>query len=287
LPQYVRISDLWGGLCCGNFHDEVFGVIRAYIDESHEGAKVPGFFTLSCSLATGGDWEFIEAAWRWVLQKKNEELIAAGRKPIRRYHAVDCFNREEEFKGWSRDERDVFVKQLFKILESFPTSHISLTVSAQDIQEVWPEKTDNPLHFAYYILLRLIMLAIGKEQGELLMFGKVSMIYERCGEFGESLLKAFNHMKDDSEFEYRHVFTTIAPMGWEDCIQLQPADMVAYEAFHDSKQRYFWKDRKKSLDALDAMLNFRHIASDVHKKDLLMTRRLRERQLEEEQAAAI
>jgi hypothetical protein len=34
----------------------------------------------------------------------------------------------------------------------------------------------------------------------------------------------------DKEFEYSQYFTTIAPLSWEDCIALQPADLVAFES---------------------------------------------------------
>jgi hypothetical protein len=37
----------------------------------------------------------------------------------------------------------------------------------------------------------------------------------------------------DPTFTYKHSFTTIAPMGWEDCVALQPADLIAYENFKE------------------------------------------------------
>ena len=277
MPQHVLFLS-FGDDCCGIFHDEVFGVIRGYIDESHEGSRYPKFFTLSCSLAHGGDWEFIEAAWRWVLSEKNRELISQRRKPISRYHAVDCFNRNKEFKGWSREERDRFVLQLFEVFRAFPTSHVSLTMSAEDIREVWPENEDNPLHFAYYILLRLIMMTIGEHRSELRIVGKISLIHERCGEFGESLLKGFNHMVGDPEFEHHRLFTTIAPMGWEDCIPLQPADLVAYELFGDMKRYALFRNPSRSLLALQEMPNFLRYSRQIQKKDLIMVRQMQERE---------
>jgi hypothetical protein len=272
--QYVPVPELWSGLCCGKFHDEVFGVIRGYIDESHDGKGTPKVFTLSCTLAHGGDWEFIETAWRWVLDEKNRELVAQRRKPLSRYHAVDCFNRSNEFEGWEKDERHRFVMRLFEIFRHFPTAHVTLTMSALDIREVWPENEGDPLHFAYYILLRLMMMTIGKNQYDLRVAGKTSLIYERCGKFGQSLLKGFNHMMDEPEFEYRHLFTTIAPMGWEDCIPLQPADLVAYEMFRDVKLQALGKNRSASLSALFGMPGFRSISTQVEKHHLIGVRNM-------------
>jgi hypothetical protein len=192
----------------------VFGVVRGYIDESYEGQKIPQFFTLSCSLAQEGEWEFIEAAWRWVLSERNRELIADGRNLISRYHAVDCFNRAREFKGWSQEERDRFVMSFIEIFRHFPTAHVSLGMSARDICAVWPENKDDPLHFAYNVLLRLMMLEIGRHQHMLGVDGKISLIHERCGDYGESMLRGFNTMMDDPTFSYRHVYTTLGSSGW-------------------------------------------------------------------------
>lgn len=251
-------------------------MIRGYIDESYDGQKVPAFFTLSCSLAQGADWAFIEALWLWVISKKNRSLITEGRKPISRYHAVDCFNRTNEFTGWSREERNEFAKELLDIFRLFPTAHISLTISAKDIHYSWPEKTQNPLHFAYYLLFRLMMLTIGENQGKLQMLGKVSLIHERCGEFEESLLKGFNHMQGDANFEYGDIFTTIVPMGWENCVPLQPADLIAYEVFRDAKRRSVSGKPSLSLLALEGMANFIRITADVTKEQLTWLRNVAE-----------
>lgn len=272
--QYVPVAELWSGLYCGSFRDEVFGVIRGYIDESYEGKKLPRFFTLSCSLAQGGDWEFIEAAWKWVIERKNRELIKQGRKPISRYHAADCFNRNEEFEGWSKEERHRFVMSLFEIFRAFPTSHVAISISAKDIHEILPKNQSNPIHFAYYILLRLMMMTIGDYQSDLRMIGKKSLIYERCGEFGESMLRGFNEMMDEPLFEYRDSYITIAPMGWEKCIPLQPADLVAYEFFHDAKRRFASHDMNKSLKALSEMPNFRFVRTQVDRQHLVLLKEM-------------
>jgi hypothetical protein len=242
-----------------------------YIDESYEGVKTPETFTLSCSLASGGDWAFIEAAWVWVIGEKNKYLIAEGRKPIKRYHAVDCFNREKEFEGWEKEERDAFVQQLFKVFEMFPTSHITLTINAKDIAEIWPENQEYPLHFAYNVLIKLLMLEIGRHRSVLMLSGNISLIYERS-QYGESMLKGFNRMMDDPTFRYRDMFTTLAPMGWEKCVPLQPADLVAYEAFRDMKRRDKNKPMNQSLRALVEKDNFRLISKRLRREHVIELR---------------
>jgi hypothetical protein len=61
---------------------------------------------------------------------------------------------------------------------------------------------------------------------------KITLFHERCPYDG-AFLQSFNRMMDDPTFAYRQYFNTIVPMGWEDCIPLQPADLMAYENFKE------------------------------------------------------
>ena len=55
---------------------------------------------------------------------------------------------------------------------------------------------------------------------------RIALIHDRSAH-DAVLLQAFRHMKNDGTLIHRKRFTTIAPMGWEDCILLQPADLLA------------------------------------------------------------
>ena len=88
-------------------------------------------------------------------------------------------------------------------------------------------------------------------------------------------------MKDDPTFSYNHIFPTIAPMGWEDCVPVQPADMVAYEVFRDSKRRSIeGKEMNRSLDALVHMPTFQLVTKRIQKEHLVVIRQLHERGLQ-------
>src|ERR1700690_4114271 len=84
-------------------------ILRGYIDESKGG----DIFNLTAVIADGGTWFYFEQDWIRIIDAKNAELKAQGRKPISRYHATDAQFREKEFKGWERDEKDQFCISLF------------------------------------------------------------------------------------------------------------------------------------------------------------------------------
>lgn len=37
----------------------------------------------------------------------------------------------------------------------------------------------------------------------------------------------------DTTFAERSIFATLTPMGWENCVPLQPADLLAYETYKE------------------------------------------------------
>ena len=76
-------------------------------------------------------------------------------------------------------------------------------------------------------------------------------------------------MMDDPTFANKSMFTTLAPMGWEDCIPLQPADLVAYEAFRDMKRRKLGKPMNRSLATLVEKENFNLISKRIARENLI------------------
>ena len=62
-------------------------------------------------------------------------------------------------------------------------------------------------------------------------------------------LDGFNQQLADPAFEHRNSFTTFAPAGWENCIPLQPTDLVAYENFKDALRKINPRERRISLRA--------------------------------------
>jgi hypothetical protein len=61
---------------------------------------------------------------------------------------------------------------------------------------------------------------------------RVAIIHDRTTGYDGVILDAFNFMMNDLALpKYRQLFTTITPMRWQDCIRLQPADMIAFDTF--------------------------------------------------------
>jgi hypothetical protein len=57
-------------------------------------------------------------------------------------------------------------------------------------------------------------------------------------------------MKNEGTLKNGERFTTIAPMGWEDCVPLQPADLIAYENFKIVERNSKGKKRRISMERI-------------------------------------
>jgi hypothetical protein len=263
--QESMLHELWGPISV-DFEKDVFVMLTGYIDESYTGEQKPLTFGLNCLFARGNEWYFIANAWEKVIERKNAELIAAGRKPVKRFHAVDLNNFVGDFADWDGDERTAFTKQIIhKVFALHYVLSVGYTINLAELSQLWPEVGENGISFAYDIMLRLIMIYLAKTIPERFPRGaQITLIHERCP-YDSVLLGAFNRSIRKAPL-HGDIFTSIAPMGWERCVPLQAADFIAYEAMKETnrlrpslKQR----GRRLSLSALLELDTFGAISEEI------------------------
>lgn len=245
--QFVSVLELWNGFNPLGIKKGQFVLAKGYIDESFGAER--NAFALACVISTGKNWSEIERKWKLHLKAKNRELEKAGRPLISRYHASDCSGRKGDFNGWTLDERDRFVLGLFQVFRQVSTFTVAFDTQMDEICEVFPEVADR-LEAAYYWLTRFAMLQIGSDCGA---GNRYTLFHERTGGNGKydpTILRAFNQLKSDPTFRYRDSFVTIAPVGWEDCIALQPVDLVAFECYKQAEARLAARKSRRSFTAL-------------------------------------
>lgn len=234
---------------------------QGYMDESHDG--VANLFTLSCIVATGKEWQETARSWKLHLAAKNKQLKQDGRRLISRYHASQCNGRKGDFEGWSQPERDAFVLGLFGVLKRSRGGYHSVAydVHLDDLCEVFPVWAGDRLETAYGVLPKFVMWTLGNDFKAMTKGGraKITLFHDRTGgegSYNTTILESFDSQMNDPDFPYKDYFTTIAPLKWEDCIALQPADLIAFECMRQAKDRLEAKRTRKSFTALLDMNSF-------------------------------
>lgn len=240
-----------------------FVVFIGYMDES---SKNDEWFILSVIIAYGGEWQWIVWAWEKMLEGTNRILAAQGRRTLSRYKAADCSSCEGEFRGWTKEEQIALTKKIISIFNLHRMRVVSYSVNLRELVHEIPETKADPKGFAYVLLLHFLLPEIWdllKNENHLQPSDRVALIHDRC-EYDAALLDAFNQMKDDDGFEHRDRFTTIAPMGWEECIPLQPADLLAYENLREAELKSAGKKRRKTLELLLDLNTFGGCAKGIN-----------------------
>jgi len=227
-------------------------LLRGHIDESID--KAQNIFTLACLISTGKEWAELERAWGIYLTGWNKRLAKSGRPPITRYHASNCRNLKGEFECWTTDEQRELTKGLLDILKrSARLNTIAYDINLEDVCEVFPEAKKDRLRAAYSIVTKFLIKTIADDVAAHDPTGRISLVHDRC-DYDGIILGAFNKMVKDPDFVHGAYFTPITSQSWEDCISLQPADLVAYEVFKEAERRLKTPDKNQSK-ALLAMLD--------------------------------
>lgn len=228
----------------------MYTAFRGHIDDSGD----KQIFSLSCLLSKSGNWQWIEQDWNRCLAEKNKSLALQGRKQILRYHSVDMNNFKEEYADWSPDERKEFSTKLLDIFKKPSNCAIaySRSIELKPLVRLMPEIAPKPYLYAHAILLQRMMMDIGASFSKANNGDpsgiKISLIHDRS-RYAGALQHAFQNLKSKTGFPYADLFTSLTPMGWEDCIALQPADLVAYENFKEvlRQKSEYEKDRTRPM----------------------------------------
>lgn len=249
-------------------------LFHGYIDESYD-PEYETVFTLSCLLSTGKIWMNLSRAWKLMLDSWNRRLKKQGRPQISRYHAADCSNLKREFKGWSLDEQKELFADILKIFKRHQVDTVALSVNLQDMDIYFPEarKYAQPdlRTFLYGMTTRFLIGRIADRFCKRYPNPKIALVHDR-NEYDSVMLDAFNQQIADPAFEHRDCFTTFAPAGWENCIPLQPTDLVAYENFKDALRKINPRERRISLKMLVDLDAFSGRAQSMDKPAILRLR---------------
>lgn len=163
------------------------------------------------------------------MEEKNADLRCAGRPEITRYHASKINNYADDFEGWDDKERREFHETLMrKVFARHFMGYEGYAINLQELVELWPEAKHGALEFAYASLTKFLMIEIGKGMSREIPDWTIILFHDRCS-YDAIYLSALNQLINDPGFKYRDCFASIAPVGWEQCIALQPADLIAYE----------------------------------------------------------
>jgi hypothetical protein len=221
----------------------------AYIDESYN----KEVFCIGGWVAPVGMWTRVERSWVERIAYENRKSVKAGFPPISRYHATDCAGLHREFSkknGWDIRRQIQLSSKLCGILAAHAPVGIVQGGLIEGLGRYWPD--DEFRTALYFLSFGLYLIALGEKMQQGFPEDRVTVFYDDSKELGVVAQKTFKKfMEEDATKHLSKYFVTCAPMTWQNCVPLQPADLLAYEGMKRIQQKISGVDAmRKSLQAI-------------------------------------
>lgn len=209
--QYVW--ELSRALLCDE--DGIVAFLRVCLDESgtHEGSQV---VIVGAAWAKPSSWKAWTRDWN------------AAKRPIKVHHSVECHSRKGEYCGWSREQRDDYVKRILPVI---PKHKIQGRIAGLDVNAYRERLADRPdiMHLfgePYVACLNWVLSDIcdvAMREGH----GRLAFVHEING-YQDEVLHLFGRIQRS----YPSLKLTMAFAAKGDYVPLQCADVFAYEGNH-------------------------------------------------------
>jgi hypothetical protein len=230
-------------------------LLRFYCDESYDGnppgnrrgkgAHAPTVYAVGGFFAGAMNWMEIETGWNRVNKKWK----------VDRYHAAHLNCGSHEYEGWDRERRRAYSQEILGVLKAQGAGLHGFAVGmyAEEYRRIINETGQLKLGHPQMACFKTLIATVAKQMDRIFPpADRFAVILDR-NPLDDEQVQAFDAMRDNPAFQYRHRLETCTPASSEDAKALQAADFVAYESFKN-----LW--RKKQGDnglraSLESMLS--------------------------------
>lgn len=203
-------------------------IFKFYCDESHDSPSSkktePKSYVVGGFFGGQGTWEKVERRWK----ERNE------RAGVSRYHASHLNARTWEYEGWTKRQAKIYSKGMLKVLKDqhHDLHGLSCGLFVDAYRRIISPEGQLKMGHPYLVCFKTVIAVVAQQMDEAGydQNDRFAVIVDR-GEFELDAVRAFDAMKGDSKFKFKHRLESCTPGAAEDFLGLQPADFVAYETF--------------------------------------------------------
>jgi hypothetical protein len=225
-----------------------FGLKRRYValltfkmDESSNGRT----FVVGGLLADTDGWRKIHATIAESLEFENSQLSPELR--IRRYHATEMNNYDNDYEMWDNAEGKIRVRRMtdkmIAAIASDALAGFSIGLDLEAHGELFPHKDKSD---PYILCMQFVM----QEIGQFLAVNNVdekALLIQDNGDYNAESLTAYKVLTEDAEWKYRDSFLTLTPLKWQDDVGLQASDAIAYETYRELDRQLFPDSKRRNM----------------------------------------
>jgi hypothetical protein len=199
----------------------MFTVLTFYADESCS----PKAFNFGGWLGLESELSRLGSQW-----SKRIEFERRGHGKFARFHATNCNAKTGDYEGWSDDDKIEHTKALLRMVTRRKVAAVCAGLDRTALLRVYPgEAKADPLETPYRVTVTQLMIMISQYVKKAAGY-RVAIIHDWAGtHYNAVIQEAFSRMRNNPRFAQRDLFVSCTPLKWQDCILLQPADMIAFD----------------------------------------------------------
>jgi hypothetical protein len=184
------------------------------------------FFVMAGYIAPVASWEQFTREWQ-------EALDAPNPRPLAYFKMKEAYRCEDQFKGWSEDERNERLKLLCKIINRNVTAMVLFIVSTEAWKKHFVGALENRYHDRpYYFAFHGVMSTLARYLESKGIDEKVHFVFDdEGGEPIELIQRGYDDYVANAPEKFRKYLGARPRFeNDQDVLPLQAADMVAWHA---------------------------------------------------------
>lgn len=179
-------------------------------------------------------WANVESAWT--------EINKAYKVP--RFHAAHLNGKTHEYKGWDDTKKVDYSKELLGAIHCHGNKMYAVTcgILADEYRRIISAEGRRKMGSPYLVCFNSCIARVARMMnepgpGNIQPEDKFSVVLDTDDGYLDAV-RNFVEMKESKGFLHRSRLWTCAPLGMEESVAMQPADLIAYEAF---KRLHAWR----------------------------------------------
>ncbi len=193
-----------------------------------------GFFSSSIT------WGNVEKKWRAINEKHK----------VPRFHAAHLNGKTHEYEGWDDTKKIAYSKELLSVVHEEGKRMYAVTCGmfADEYRNIISEEGRRKMGSPYLACFNSCVTRVARMMdepgaGNTLPEDKFAVLIDPDEGYLEAV-ESFYRMKENPTFLHRARLATCAPLKMEECVAMQPADLIAYETF---KRLHAQRKRKAEI----------------------------------------
>lgn len=211
-------------------------ILGFFCDESWDGnvtVKVRSF-TVAGFIAKDSEWRRLSSQWSKRLEKEG----------ISRFHAAPLNGKKDEFAGWSADRSKNFTLSLLRAIGRRKILAVSFSILL-DPYEKLSNKDKEILGTPYLLCFKHLVETVATITDLLPKEDQIAFVFDDHEE-RDAIISLFYLLKNTKPYGDRLAICTSG--SWKEHVELQPADLLAYETFKFLSNGGTRKSLRKALE---------------------------------------